>query len=81
MKKLYVILLFTGLTACASVKNNTDNMNIKAGMPNPASKYCIEQGGKLEIRKDKNGSSYGVCMFKDGTEEEEWEYFRKNNME
>ena len=79
MKKLSGILILIGLTACTSVKSDTENKNPKIGMPNPASKYCVEQGGKSEIRKDENGGSYGVCIFKDGTEENEWEYFRKNN--
>ena len=64
MKKLSGLLILIGLTACTS---------------NPASKYCVEQGGKSEIRKAENGGSYGVCIFKDGSEEDEWEYFRKNN--
>ncbi len=46
------------------------------GMANPASKYCVEQGGKLDIRKDAQGNEYGVCMFPDGTECEEWAFFR-----
>ena len=79
MKKLSGILILIGLTACTSVKSDTDSKNNQVGMPNPASKYCVDQGGKSEIRKAENGGSYGVCIFKDGTEEDEWEYFRSNN--
>lgn len=43
---------------------------------NPASAYCEEQGFKLEIRTALNGSQYGVCMFEDDTECEEWAYYR-----
>ncbi len=46
------------------------------GMPNPASTYCEDQGYTLEIRKDASGGEYGVCIFDDGTECEEWAYFR-----
>ena len=46
------------------------------GLPNPASKYCIDQGYELEIRTDEEGNQYGVCIFPDGSECEEWEYFR-----
>ena len=74
-----LLLILIGLTACTSVKSGTGSENTKVGMPNPASKYCVEQGGKSEIRKAENGGSYGVCIFKDGSEEDEWEYFRKNN--
>ena len=43
---------------------------------NPASAYCEEQGFKLEMRTAQDGSQYGVCMFKDDTECEEWAYYR-----
>jgi putative hemolysin len=42
---------------------------------NPASVYCEEQGYTLEMRTDENGT-YGVCIFPDGTECEEWAYYR-----
>ena len=48
------------------------------GMANPASVYCIESGGNLSIRTDANGGQYGVCMFADGTECEEWRYLNNN---
>ena len=47
-----------------------------AELANPASVYCKEQGGSLEIRKDESGGEYGVCQFEDGSECEEWAYFR-----
>jgi putative hemolysin len=46
-------------------------------MANPASKFCVDQGDKLEIRKNKNGDEYGVCIFKDNRECEEWKFFAK----
>jgi putative hemolysin len=46
------------------------------GMANPASKYCIDQGGKLDIRKDSQGGEYGVCIFPDGSQCDEWAFFR-----
>jgi putative hemolysin len=45
-------------------------------LANPASVYCVEQGGALEIRQDYGGGSYGVCLFVDGSACEEWAYFR-----
>lgn len=47
-----------------------------AGLANPASVYCQEQGGTVEIRTDAEGGQYGVCIFDDGSECEEWAYFR-----
>ncbi len=48
----------------------------ESGMPNPASVYCEEQGGRLEIRTGDDGGEYGVCIFSDGSACEEWAYYR-----
>ena len=45
------------------------------GMANPASVYCEEHGGTLDIR-DADAGQYGVCVFPDGSECEEWAFFR-----
>ena len=42
---------------------------------NPASENCIKMGGKLDIRKNADGSEYGICTI-NGTECEEWALFR-----
>jgi len=47
-----------------------------AGIANPASVYCADNGGKLENRKDKDGGEYGVCLFQDGSECDEWQFYR-----
>jgi putative hemolysin len=47
-----------------------------AGLANPAAVHCEKQGYKIEIRSDKKGNQYGVCVFDDGTECEEWAYYR-----
>lgn len=48
-----------------------------AGIANPASTYCAEQGGTSEIRTGEDGSQSGVCVFSDGSECDEWAFFRK----
>jgi putative hemolysin len=45
------------------------------GMANPASVYCEEQGGVLDIR-DTDVGQYGACVFPDGNECEEWAFFK-----
>jgi len=47
-----------------------------AGLPNPASVYCEQQGNRLEIRTAADGSQSGVCIFPDGSECDEFAYFR-----
>ena len=50
-------------------------------MPNPASVYCEQQGGSVNIVKDAEGNESGMCKLADGTEVDEWEYYRANNPE
>lgn len=47
-----------------------------ANMPNPASVYCEDQGGTVEIRTGADGGQSGICIFADGSECEEWAFFR-----
>lgn len=47
----------------------------EAGLANPASVYCLEIGGTLEMRENEAGT-YGVCIFDSGRECEEWSLFR-----
>ena len=46
------------------------------GIANPASEFCIRQGGILDIVKDQDGNEIGMCKLPDGTVIEEWELFR-----
>jgi putative hemolysin len=45
-------------------------------LPNPASVYCEQQGYTLEIRTAADGSQTGACIFPNGSECDEWAYFR-----
>ena len=47
-----------------------------AGMANPASVHCEEQGGRVEIVEDPDGSQRGVCVFPDGSRCDEWAFHR-----
>jgi len=49
-----------------------------AELANPASVFCIEQGGSLEI-VDETGGQVGYCNLPDGTRIEEWEYYRSQH--
>ena len=48
----------------------------EAGLPNPASVFCEEQGGTVDIRTSEDGSQAGFCVFADGGECDEWAFFR-----
>jgi putative hemolysin len=47
-------------------------------LANPASVFCIEQGGEVEI-VEEDGGQVGYCILPDGTRVEEWQYFRENS--
>lgn len=57
------------------LRDKNENTNSMVGLPNPASKYCVDQGNRLEIRNEEAGQ-IGICILPDGRECEEWKYFR-----
>lgn len=54
--------------------------NIETESGNPASKYCLEHGGLSLVKTvttiDGNESKEGICEFPNGSQCEEWKYFR-----
>jgi putative hemolysin len=60
------------LTACE--KSPTQSAPA-AQIANPASVYCIERGGHLEIMNEAAGQ-VGYCVLADGRRVEEWAFFR-----
>jgi putative hemolysin len=77
-----ICLLLSGcslVTGQAADVLSTDTPAAEATMstlPNPASVYCEQQGGKSEIRTNPDGSQTGYCIFNDGSECDEWAYYR-----
>jgi len=70
MKRIITFtIILMALTACAAPQT-------QAGMPNPASVYCEQNGNKLEIHTATDGSQSGICVFPDGSTCDEWAYYR-----
>ena len=44
-------------------------------LANPASVFCVQSGGRSEIRTGPRGQ-YGVCRLPDGRVVDEWSYYR-----
>ena len=74
-----VILSLAAATALAACSASEKQESPKIGMSNPASEFCVKQGGKLEMKKDKDGGEYALCHLPDGSVVEEWEYFRSHH--
>ena len=63
----------------ANTEAETNNTNeSQAGIANPASVHCEENGYALEIRTAADGSQVGICKATNGKECEEWAFFRGN---
>ena len=45
-------------------------------LPNPASVNCVKKGGKVVIEKRGDGGEYGICLFEDNRQCEEWAMLR-----
>ena len=74
MRRSIIVLALAGLLfgACGGDEpTDTD----ESGLANPASVYCEEQGGTVDLREGAEGT-YGVCVFPDGSECDEWAFFR-----
>ncbi|WP_051062708.1 putative hemolysin [Ilumatobacter nonamiensis] len=63
------------LAAGCGGSDDTDDPSEEA---NPASVFCVEQGGSVDIVDDGDGEA-GICEFPDGTRVDEWDYFRENS--
>jgi putative hemolysin len=73
-----LILMAASLSACGGEPSpvpTADTFQSPLNLANPASKYCVDQGGRLEIR-DEVGGQTGYCVFEDGSECEEWAFYR-----
>jgi putative hemolysin len=73
MMLLIVVVLVMTMAAC---KRDQTTTGADAQLANPASVYCSEQGGKVDMRTDETGGQIGYCVFPDGSECEEWVFLR-----
>lgn len=72
-RRTSVAILLATTLAVGSCGDDDD-----AELPNPASEFCEDQGGTVEIERDDEGGERGVCVLPDGTRVDEWEYYRDN---
>lgn len=52
-----------------------EEVNNNSQLANPASVYCLDQGGTLDMREDEMGTQ-GFCAFPDGIACDEWAFYR-----
>lgn len=72
MKKIVLLgAIISSLVACSSFQEKSPIID---SLPNPASRHCNDQGGRLEIRNESNGQ-IGYCHLDTGQVVEEWKFF------
>jgi putative hemolysin len=78
-----VLLLVMISGACSETHSDGNSQSVTdekhpSYLPNPASANCIKKGGKVVIEKRGDGGEYGICLFEDNRQCEEWAMFRGN---
>jgi putative hemolysin len=71
-----IVLLASSCTPQSVVMPASVTLTPAAGLANPASVFCEEQGFRLELRTDTTGSQTGICHFPNGSQCDEWAYYR-----
>jgi hypothetical protein len=76
---IVVAILFLLIAHFSTTKSSQDSsiqdISDTSQMANPASVYCEDNNGTLEIRTGEAGQ-YGVCI-RNGKECDEWAFFRE----
>jgi putative hemolysin len=70
------VLCFLDACAIPAPENHPPPPQPVTTLANPASQNCVRQGGKLLIQKHGDGGEYGICVFEDNRQCEEWAMMR-----
>ena len=77
-----ILLSFTIIAGCAQAQNGSEQpgttpaVTTSSSMANPAAVFCREKNHQYAIRRNPDGSEYGVCIFPDRAECEEWAFYQ-----
>ncbi|EXU74769.1 DUF333 domain-containing protein [Erwinia papayae] len=77
MKNILLLIWATSLLGCAAQPEKPATP-AKLGMPNPASAWCVKQGGNLDIVNTGQGQT-GYCTLPGGERVEEWTLYRRDH--
>ena len=70
------LTIFTAALAVMVAAAAIPRANAQSTLANPASQNCVAKGGTVAIEKNPKGAEYGVCMFADNLQCEEWAMLR-----
>ena len=77
-----VLISFTMTAGCTQAPTGSDQpgttlaVTTSSSMANPAAVFCKEKNYQYVIRQNPDGSQYGVCIFPDKAECEEWAFYQ-----
>lgn len=71
MRDLARLLVVLGVVVAGA-----GSADAQVGMANPASVNCVQKGGTVHIETAPGGGQYGVCLFADNRQCEEWAMMR-----
>ncbi len=75
-KTLTLLILMAFVMGACAPKTANPAGSENPGLANPASVNCDQAGGKSEIKTRPDGGQYGVCVFADNRQCDEWALFR-----
>jgi putative hemolysin len=76
MMKIGTAVLILSLISAACAPPVSQTAAPDRGIGNPASVFCEVNAGRLELRTAADGSVSGTCILPDGTQCDEWAFFR-----
>jgi uncharacterized protein len=68
--------LTTGAAGADTAATTPEPGPASVAIANPAAVFCVESGGRYEIRQSPAGDETGFCLLPGGEEIDAWEYFR-----
>lgn len=74
--RLLILVTVIAMLGCTPTATPAPTGGQSSQIANPASQNCIQKGGTLSIETRGDGGQYGVCMFEDNRQCEEWAMFR-----
>lgn len=77
MKVIATFIAAATLTACA-INDQQEINTSNVGMANPASVYCQQLGGELDMVESDSGTT-GYCTLPSGERVEEWALYRRDH--
>ena len=69
MRRAPALAIVVWIAGCVAAAGQTQ-------LAHPASQRCAAAGGTLQIERRPDGGQYGVCVFGDNRQCEEWALFR-----